>query len=75
MTGAAENGARLVFRVVAENTRPFDPAAPDATGQIDRISQSIGNDMATSFVQKLRDDLGTTLNAGAIAQVAGGGEG
>ncbi len=71
-TAADETGARLVFHVVAENIRPFDPTAPDDSGQIDRVAQSLGIDIVSAFVQKLRDDLGTTFDPAAIAQVGGG---
>ncbi|MFD1701515.1 SurA N-terminal domain-containing protein [Methylopila henanensis] len=74
-TAPNEQGARLVFKVTAENTRPFDPNASDPSGQADRIAEGLGADLVTSFVRRLRDDLGATINAGAVSQVVGGGEG
>ncbi|HEY0291081.1 MAG TPA: SurA N-terminal domain-containing protein [Hansschlegelia sp.] len=71
-TAADETGSRLVFHVTSENIRPFDPSAPDTSGQLDKIAQGLGNDVVSAFVQKLRNDLGTRFDAAAIAQVAGG---
>ena len=59
----------------ADNERPFDPSKPDDSGQIEKISQSMGNDVVTSLVRQLRDQLGAKLDPAAIAQVTGGGAG
>lgn len=74
-TPVDESGGRLVYRVTAANDRPFDPAAPDDSGQIDKISQSMGNDVISALVRQLRDKLGTTFDANGIAQVTGGSAG
>ena len=68
-------GGRLVYKVTADNDRPFDPAQPDDSGQMDRISQSMGNDVMSALVRQLRDQLGAKLDPAAIAQVTGGGSG
>lgn len=70
-----QQGGRLVYKVTADNDRPFDPAQPDDSGQIDRISESMGNDLVTALVRQLRDQLGAKLDPAAIAQVTGGGAG
>lgn len=74
-TAANDQGARLVFHVTAENNRPFDPKAADTTGQAGKISEGLGQDVVSSFVSQLRNQLGTTVNQNAVAQVVGGGEG
>ncbi len=71
-TAADETGSRLLFKVTAENIRPFDPAAPDDSGQLDRLASGMGSDIVSAFVQKLREDLGTRFDPGAIAEVVGG---
>lgn len=74
-TPTDENGGRLVYKVTAENDRPFDPAQADDSGQIDKISESMGNDVVTSLVRQLRDQLGAKIDPAAIAQVTGAGAG
>lgn len=74
-TAADQAGSRLVFHVTSENIRPFDPAAPDDSGQTDKIAQGMGSDVISAYVQKLRDALGTRFNTGVIAQVTGAGAG
>lgn len=71
-TAADEKGGRLVFRVTAENDRPFDASQPDQSGQMDKISQSMGNDLVSSLVKQLRDSLGTRIESQGVAQVVGG---
>ncbi|HVI29120.1 SurA N-terminal domain-containing protein [Hansschlegelia sp.] len=71
-TAADETGSRLLFKVTAENIRPFDPAAPDDSGQLDKLASGMGSDVVSAFVQKLREDLGTRFDPGAIAEVVGG---
>lgn len=71
-TATDDKGARLVFRVTAQNDRPFDPAGADDSGQVEKISQSMGNDLVSALVRQLRDVLGTKLDPAAIAQVTGG---
>ena len=71
-TATDDKGARLVFRVTAENDRPFDPAKPDDSGQIGKISQSMGNDLVSALVRELRQKLGTKLDPAGVAQVTGG---
>ncbi|WP_261403215.1 peptidyl-prolyl cis-trans isomerase [Chenggangzhangella methanolivorans] len=70
-TPSDEQGGRLVYKVTADNDRPFDPGQPDDSGQIEKISQSIGSDVVTSLVRQLRDQLGARLDPAAIAQVTG----
>lgn len=72
-TPTDQNGGRLVYKVTADNERPFDPAQPDDSGQIEKISQSMGNDVVTSLVRQLRDQLGAKIDPAAVSQVAGGG--
>ncbi|MGA0531401.1 SurA N-terminal domain-containing protein [Hansschlegelia sp. KR7-227] len=72
-TPADEQGARLVFRVVAENVRPYDPNTPGDMGQSEKIAQGLGADIVSAYVRKLRDDLGTEFDPTAIAKVTGGG--
>lgn len=74
-TAPNDQGARLVFKVTAENTRPFDPNAPDGTGQVAKISESLSAEVVSAFVRQIRDQLGVKFNEPAIAQVLGGGEG
>lgn len=71
-TAPNEEGARLVFKVTSVNTRPFDPAAADTTGQVGKIAESLGGDVATSFVSRLRETLGAQINPAAVSQVVGG---
>lgn len=73
-TPADGNGGRLVYKVTAENERPFDPSkAGESADQIEKLSQSMGNDVVTALVRQLRDQLGTNIDAAAVAQVTGGG--
>lgn len=74
-TPTDRQGGRLVYKVTADNDRPFDPAQPDDSGQIGRISESMGNDLVTALVRQLRDQLGAKLDPAAIAQVTGGSAG
>ncbi|GLK75817.1 peptidylprolyl isomerase [Methylopila jiangsuensis] len=74
-TPPGADGSRLVYKVTAENTRPFDPKAADTTGQAAKIAEGLGGDVVTSFVRRLRDDLGARIDQGAVARVVGAGEG
>lgn len=70
-TPTDDKGARLVYRVTAENERPYDPAKADDGGQTERISKSMGNDVVSALVRQLRDQLGVRFDQKAIAQVTG----
>lgn len=70
-TPADQNGGRLVYRVTAENDRPFDPSKPDDSGQVEKISQSMGNDVVSALVQQLRTQMGAKINPVNLAQVTG----
>lgn len=71
-TAENDQGARLVFHVTAENTRPFDPKAADTTGQAGRIAEGLGQDVVSSFVSQLRNTLGASVDQAAVARVVGG---
>lgn len=70
-TPTDQKGGRLVYRVTAENERPYDPAKADDGGQTERISRSMGNDVVSALVRQLRDQLGARFDQNAIAQVIG----
>lgn len=74
-TPPGADGSRLVYKVTAENTRPFDPKAADTTGQAGKIAEGLGGDVVTSFVRRLRDELGAHIDQGAVTRVVGAGEG
>lgn len=71
MTPTDERGGRLVFRVTAETDRPFDASKPDDSGQIEKITQSMGNDVVSALVRQLRTDLGAKIDQANVAKVTG----
>ncbi len=71
MTPTDDQGGRIVFRVTAETDRPYDPSKPDDNGQIEKISQSMGNDVVSALVRQLRTDLGAKVDQSAVAKVTG----
>jgi glycerol-3-phosphate dehydrogenase (NAD(P)+) len=70
-TPTDDKGARLVYRVTAENDRPYDPTKQEDGGQIEKISQSMGNDVVSALVKQLRSDLGAKIHPDKVAQVTG----
>ncbi|MDR4307005.1 SurA N-terminal domain-containing protein [Chelatococcus sambhunathii] len=71
MTPTDERGGRLVFRVTAETDRPFDASKPDDSGQVEKITQSMGNDVVSALVRQLRTDLGAKIDQANVAKVTG----
>lgn len=67
-----ERGGRLVYRVTAENERPYEPGKADDGGQLEKISQSMANDLVSALVKQIRDQLGTKIDPAAVTQVTGG---
>lgn len=72
-TPADDEGGRLVYRVTAENERPYEPGKADDGGQVEKISQSMANDLVSALVKQIRDQLGTKIDPAGVAQVTGSG--
>lgn len=70
-TPTDDKGGRLVYKVTAETERPYEPGKVEDGGQIERISQSIGNDLVSALVSQLKAQLGATVDEKAVARVLG----
>jgi peptidyl-prolyl cis-trans isomerase D len=64
---------RYVFRVTEVTDPKLDPATPEAKRVDDTLRQSFSEDLLTSYITRLENDIGVTINQAALEQVVGGG--
>ncbi len=69
---AATDGIdRIVYRVTTSEVPPINPADPGLKTLIDRFKTDFSNDITTTYVRQLEQEIGVTLNREAIRQVTG----
>ncbi len=74
MSGTGDE--RIVFQMTESTVPPFDPAAPEVAQIGQQIAQLVEQDLLAQYVQRLQNDLGTTINqANMNRAIGGGGEG
>jgi peptidyl-prolyl cis-trans isomerase D len=75
--GSAEGASpteRVVFRVTDVTVPDFDATTPEAKRIADQVRRSLTEDMLQQYVQRLRSDIGGSVNQQALRQaIAGGG--
>jgi len=75
--GSAEGASpaeRVVFRVTDITVPDFDAASPESKRIAQQVRRSLTEDMLQQYVQRLRSDIGGSVNQQALRQaVAGGG--
>ncbi len=64
---------RYVFRVTEVVVPKLDPAAPEAKRLDETLRQSFSEDLLTSYIARLENDIGVTINQAVLDQVIGGG--
>jgi peptidyl-prolyl cis-trans isomerase D len=73
-SAATPEGGRLVLRVRAASTTPFDPATGVGAELNRQIAEQIGEDIVTQYIQKLQTELGASINQRALQTAIGGGQ-
>ncbi|HEX4410735.1 MAG TPA: SurA N-terminal domain-containing protein [Xanthobacteraceae bacterium] len=63
----------IVFRVTAITTPDVDPNAADAKTNAVTLQHQLTDDVMGQYVGRIENDLGTTINASALAQAMGNG--
>ena len=61
----------IVFRVTDIKTPPLDPNSQDAKTVAQKVQSQLSDDLAGQYIARLEDDLGTKINAEALAQTMG----
>jgi peptidyl-prolyl cis-trans isomerase D len=61
----------IVFRVTDVKTPAVDPNSPEAKQTADTIKKQMPDDVMSQYVASLENDLGTSINAPALAQALG----
>jgi peptidyl-prolyl cis-trans isomerase D len=61
----------IVFRVTDVKTPAVDPNSPEAKQTADTIKKQMPDDVMSQYVASLESDLGTSINAPALAQALG----
>ena len=72
--GSAEGAGptdRFVLRVTDIKVPPFDPNSADATKVLEQVQTSFDGDIASQYVIRLQNDLGTEINQNALATATG----
>jgi peptidyl-prolyl cis-trans isomerase D len=62
----------VVFRVTDIAVSDFDAASPEVKRITDQMRQSLIDDIRTQYVQRLRTDIGATVNLEAVRRVSSG---
>ena len=71
-SAAGDNPSQwIVYRVTDIKTPALDPTAQDAKTIADKLKSQLSDDLAGQYVARLEDDLGTKINAEALAQTMG----
>lgn len=65
---------RVVFRVTDISVPSLDPASADAKRIGDDLKRALSDDIMGQYILRLQNDLGVTINQGALRQAIGGGE-
>ena len=61
----------IVFRVTDVKTPAIDPNSPEAKQTADTVKKQMPDDVMSQYVASLENDLGTSINASALAQALG----
>ena len=72
---SGSGGDRIVFQMTDSTIPPFDPAAPEATQISQQLTQLVEQDLLSQYVQRLQNDLGTSINQTNMNRAVGGSEG
>ncbi|MFZ0424550.1 MAG: SurA N-terminal domain-containing protein [Xanthobacteraceae bacterium] len=63
----------IVFRVTDIKTPNLDPSSADAKQNASTIEHQLSDDLMSQFIIRVEDDLGTSVNAAALASAMGNG--
>jgi peptidyl-prolyl cis-trans isomerase D len=74
-TEGGQPGEQIVFRVTDIVVPTLDPASEDAKRLTEVINRGISEDVFTEYVARLQDEIGVSINQGALNQVVSGGAG
>ncbi len=67
----ADNGGRLVFKVLDATTPPLDMKDPVIAGLIPQLNSSLADDLFSQYVSGLQTQLGVQVNQAALRSVGG----
>jgi peptidyl-prolyl cis-trans isomerase D len=67
----ADNGGRLVFKVLDATTPPLDVKNPVIAGLIPQLDSSLADDLFSQYVSGLQTQLGVQVNQAALRTVGG----
>jgi peptidyl-prolyl cis-trans isomerase D len=77
-TGKAEGGqgaVQIVFRVTDIAVPTFDAASEDAKRMVEVLNRGLSEDVFSEYIARLQDEIGVTINQGALNQVVSGAAG
>jgi peptidyl-prolyl cis-trans isomerase D len=69
---AAVGDGRMVFKVTADSTPPLDMADEKVKPLVEKITESLSNDVIAQYIAELQRELGVRVNDEAMQAAAGG---
>ena len=73
VSAATPEGGRLVIRVKDASAKAFEPDSPVGQNLRRQLSEQLGEDIVTQYIQKLQVEIGATINQRALQSAIGGG--
>jgi peptidyl-prolyl cis-trans isomerase D len=70
-SAAAENGDRILFRVVDAKVPPLDVKRPDIANVIGQMKTALDEDVIAQYVSQLEGSIGIDINQQALASILG----
>lgn len=73
VSAATPEGGRLVIKVKDATAEAYDPTGPIGQNLRRQLSEQLGEDIVTQYIQKLQVEIGVTTNQRALQTAIGGG--
>jgi peptidyl-prolyl cis-trans isomerase D len=70
-SAAAENGDRILFKVVDAKVPPLDVKRPDFANIVDQMKTALDEDVIAQYVSQLEGVIGVDINQQALASILG----
>ena len=65
---------RIVFQVLDQIVPPFDPATPQAISVAKQLGQSVAQDLFAEYLERVKVDIGVSINQANLDRVVGASE-
>jgi len=72
VASTANEGGRIVFKVLDSLVPPYDPESATLKALAPRLRDALTEDILAQFVTKAQDELGVKINESAVRMAVGG---